>query len=108
MTTEEIKNHIQLLAEQQYPNAAGSSRLMVLGFIKGYEAAKKELFTEEDLIQAITMATLETQYKNFLIENPASTLTYDEWFATNLSKPPEVISNLQPYTPSYISDNSGE
>ena len=54
------------------------------------------------------MATLETQYKNFLIENPASTLTYDEWFAINLSKPPEVISNLQPYTPSYIPDNSGE
>ena len=25
------------------------------------------------------MATLETQYKNFLLENPESKLTIDEW-----------------------------
>ena len=25
------------------------------------------------------MATLETQYKNFLLENPESKLTFDEW-----------------------------
>ena len=25
------------------------------------------------------MATLETQYKNYIQENPTSTLTYDEW-----------------------------
>jgi hypothetical protein len=25
------------------------------------------------------MATLETQYKNFLLENPESMLTFDEW-----------------------------
>jgi hypothetical protein len=25
------------------------------------------------------MATLETQYKNFLLENPKSKLTFDEW-----------------------------
>jgi hypothetical protein len=25
------------------------------------------------------MATLQTQYKNYIQENPASSLTYDEW-----------------------------
>ena len=25
------------------------------------------------------MATLETQYKNFLIDNPSSTFTFEEW-----------------------------
>ena len=25
------------------------------------------------------MATLETQYKNFILENPESQLTFDEW-----------------------------
>ncbi len=25
------------------------------------------------------MATLQTQYENYLRENPTSTLTYDEW-----------------------------
>ena len=30
------------------------------------------------------MATLETQYQNFLKENPTSTLTYDEWMDKKL------------------------
>ena len=25
------------------------------------------------------MATLETQYKNFLLENPESNITFEEW-----------------------------
>jgi hypothetical protein len=35
------------------------------------------------------MATLETQYKNFMSENPDSTFTFDEWkkwFGENLVK----------------------
>lgn len=30
------------------------------------------------------MATLETQYQNYLKENPTSTLTYDEWLDKRL------------------------
>jgi hypothetical protein len=30
------------------------------------------------------MATLETQYKNYIQENPTSTLTYDEWLDKRL------------------------
>ena len=30
------------------------------------------------------MATLETQYKNYIQENPTSTLTYDEWLDKKL------------------------
>ena len=30
------------------------------------------------------MATLETQYQNYLKENPTSTLTYDEWMDKKL------------------------
>jgi hypothetical protein len=30
------------------------------------------------------MATLETQYQNYLKENPTSTLTYDEWLDKKL------------------------
>lgn len=30
------------------------------------------------------MATLETQYQNFLKENPTPTLTYDEWLDKKL------------------------
>jgi hypothetical protein len=51
------------------------------------------------------MATLETQYKNFLIENPTSKLTYDEWMDQKFSAIPEAIGNFQPNTPPYVSDN---
>lgn len=51
------------------------------------------------------MATLETQYENFLKENPTSKLTYDEWINQKFSAIPKVISNLQPMTPPYVSDN---
>lgn len=47
------------------------------------------------------MATLESQYKNFLTENPTSTLTYDEWIDQKSSELSETISKLQ----SNISDN---
>ena len=30
------------------------------------------------------MVTLETQYKNYIRENPTSTLTYDEWLDKKL------------------------
>lgn len=30
------------------------------------------------------MATLETQYQNYLKENPTSTVTYDEWMDKKL------------------------
>jgi len=30
------------------------------------------------------MATLQTQYKNYIQENPTSTLTYDEWLDKKL------------------------
>lgn len=30
------------------------------------------------------MSTLETQYKNYIQENPTSTLTYDEWLDKKL------------------------
>lgn len=42
------------------------------------------------------MATLETQYKNFMMENPASILTYDEWMEKKSSELSEVISKSQP------------
>lgn len=42
------------------------------------------------------MATLETQYKNFLIENPTSTLTYDEWIEQKSSELSNKISKSQP------------
>jgi hypothetical protein len=51
------------------------------------------------------MATLETQYKNFLKENPTSKLTYDEWMDQKFSAIPEAIGNLQPNIPPYVSDN---
>lgn len=41
------------------------------------------------------MATLESQYKNFLTENPISTLTYDEWIDEKSSELSETISKLQ-------------
>jgi hypothetical protein len=47
------------------------------------------------------MATLETQYKNFLIENPTSKLSYDEWMNQKFSVISEVIANFKPM----VSDN---
>ena len=32
------------------------------------------------------MATIETQYKNFLIDHPDSRLTFDEWKSTVFSE----------------------
>ena len=51
------------------------------------------------------MATLETQYKNFLKENPTSKLTYDEWMDQKFSVMPEIIENIKPRIPPYVSDN---
>jgi hypothetical protein len=48
-----------------------------------------------------TMSTLETQYKNFLTENPTSTLTYDEWIEVRYSELSEMVSKLK----TNISDN---
>jgi len=42
------------------------------------------------------MATLETQYKNFMMENPASILTYDEWMEKKSSELSNKISKSQP------------
>lgn len=47
------------------------------------------------------MSTLETQYKNFMMENPASTLTYDEWMEKKSSELSNKISKLK----TNISDN---
>lgn len=47
------------------------------------------------------MSTLETQYKNFLTENPTSTLTYDEWIEVRYSELSEMVSKLK----TNISDN---
>jgi hypothetical protein len=46
------------------------------------------------------MATLQTQYKNYLKENPDSTLTFDEWF-----KKWGEINNLPINFEPYISDD---
>ena len=51
------------------------------------------------------MATLETQYQNYLKENPTPTLTYDEWISMRFSTPSDVIHSLQPMTPPYVSDD---
>jgi hypothetical protein len=51
------------------------------------------------------MATLETQYKNFLIENPTSKLSYDDWMNQKFIARPEVMTNLKSMTPPYVSDN---
>ena len=48
------------------------------------------------------MSTLETQYKNFLIENPTSTLTYGEWIEKKSYELSEAMSKFI----SNISDNS--
>lgn len=42
------------------------------------------------------MATLESQHKNFLTENPTSTLTYDEWIEQKSSELSNKISKSQP------------
>ena len=39
------------------------------------------------------MTTLESQYKNYLLENPTSTLTYDEWLDQLWS--PIISDNFQ-------------
>ena len=39
------------------------------------------------------MTTLESQYKNYLLENPTSTLTYDEWLDQLWS--PMISDNFQ-------------
>jgi hypothetical protein len=41
------------------------------------------------------MATLETQYQNYLAENPTSTLTYDEWMDKAFPEPPYVSDDFQ-------------
>lgn len=46
------------------------------------------------------MATLQTQYKNYLKENPNSTLTFVEWF-----KKWGEINNLPANFEPYISDD---
>jgi len=46
------------------------------------------------------MATLQTQYKNYLKENPDSTLTFVEWF-----KKWGEINNLPANFEPYISDD---
>jgi hypothetical protein len=51
------------------------------------------------------MATLETQYKNYLENNPDSKLTFEQWIDQTFSPIPEVIANLQSITPPYVSDN---
>lgn len=39
------------------------------------------------------MSTLKTQYNNYLIENPTSNLTYDEWM--NQIWVPRITDNFQ-------------
>ena len=41
------------------------------------------------------MATLETQYKNFLLENPESKLTFDEWKEWLGKQLGEAIKNIK-------------
>ena len=43
------------------------------------------------------MSTLKTQYENYLIKNPTSTLTYDEWFEKwgEINKIPYVSDDFQ-------------
>ena len=41
------------------------------------------------------MATLETQYKNFKIQNPNSTFTFEEWQQWFSSKLGEEIKRLK-------------
>lgn len=38
------------------------------------------------------MSTLQTQFKNFLLENPNVNPTFDEWVSMKFSTPPSVIS----------------
>jgi|LakMenEpi03Aug12_release.lakeMendotaPanAssembly.Ray.scaffolds.fasta_scaffold994584_2 hypothetical protein len=54
------------------------------------------------------MATLETQYKNFLMENPASTLTYDKWMKKKSSKLSNKISKSQPNILDNLQIGNGE
>ena len=42
------------------------------------------------------------RYKKF---HPESTITFEEWVSIKYTTPPEVISNLQPNIPPYISDD---
>ena len=57
------------------------------------------------------MATLETQYKNFLLENPKSKLTFEEWkrevlepMATNILEQVESLQELQKLTEKNLKD----
>ena len=43
------------------------------------------------------MATLETQYKNFLINNPDSTITFEEWEKIWTSKYVNTMSGIEEY-----------
>ena len=60
------------------------------------------------------MATLETQYKNFLSENPDSTFTFEEWkrwHGENLAralKELEEREKLWYKTGSFITKNGGK
>ena len=40
------------------------------------------------------MATLETQYKNFMEENPESPLSYDAWLKIKSDKLAEAITTI--------------
>jgi hypothetical protein len=41
------------------------------------------------------MALLETQYQNYLKENPDSQLTYEQWIELKFKTPPYVSDNFQ-------------
>jgi len=48
------------------------------------------------------MSLLETQYQNYLKENPDSQLTYEQWIELKFKTPPDAISGgFQPT----VSDN---
>lgn len=60
----DVPTYIEYLAEQMYPKIAvkvdntltiDSNALIRLGFIKGYQTAEKELFTEEEVRKAIEL-----------------------------------------------------